>query len=415
MIYTDADVFVYQILDVLVSEYNYQIISVPNNKKDLWLANSKNEEYPLLRLNALASTSIVFEKEYIEKVKAALRFVFKMEDIPLVIINTNEESETFTDLNTRQIIVTDTRISEPNLLTQFPKLQDAIHKVEDNQEECAKCAMHLEKKQYQRIKAARKFSWKKLPLISSVIAAMITFVFIGLVFLHAGDSGIDFATSLVSYGGYYKALVAYHGEFWRIFTMSFFHSDPWLVLFYVIGLIQMGTILEKQYKKGNYFIIFIVSLLVGNLCTYAYDNNDVFLGIGAGVFGIMGSLIPYLWDTKLYKNRLFSTRISQIVLIQVINIMFSTVSYSGILVGLITGCLLGFILYPSKRLENAKKHFVVCLIAIVGMIGYLAYNVNGAYPKHEEFDKRVVSKYRELGFDDYADKIEKCLIGAYEE
>ena len=84
MQYNDEDVFVYQLMDMLVCDYNYKIVNVPGGKRDVWLANDQHERFPMIRLTSAQSTSIVFEKDYISKIKKALSIVIRS-DKPLLI------------------------------------------------------------------------------------------------------------------------------------------------------------------------------------------------------------------------------------------------------------------------------------------------------------------------------------------
>ena len=413
MEFTTADVFVYQILDCLVSEYDYKIVNVPRDKKDIWLANETNAQYPMIRLNAQRSSSTIFEKEYLDKVKSALMMVLNKKTL-LLMINTNEESTSFLEDGYMQVVLTQNGVSDANLFDIFPKLRSALHVVENNEEECARLQHHLQANQMQKLKEARKFKWSTAPKVTIVIAAFCVLVFaiVQLLVYQGGDSWL---ATLVASGGYYKALVVYNHEYWRILTTGFLHLDFITLLFYIMAIFQVGRICEKVYPMWKYAIIFLGSLLIGNIFPLIFDDNIVSFGLGAGLFGALASLVVYARDTKLYKNKMWKMQFNQIILITLISSFLNGNAFSAQIGGFITGLFLSVILYKSENLQVYKKHFAACGVIVLLMLSYAALQVNSAYPQLSELDKAIVKEYNSLGLKDYAKQIETRLNNAYEE
>lgn len=412
MEYSDADVFVYQILDCLVTQYDYKIVNVPRNKKDIWLANDANEKYPMIRLSAVMATSAVFEQDYLAKIKNALSMVLNKQS-PLLIINTNEKSSSFSEGDIVQILINDEQISDETFYDEFPNLKNVLHKVENNQSECARLTRHLESIQMRKLRETRKFRWRDAPQVSIIIAlVMLVIYLLSQLFVSFGYS--DAAGYVVS-GAYYKALVVYANEYWRIITAGFINLDIITVLFYALILYQIGKINEKVYSKGKYALIFFGSLFIGNLFPLLFDNNVVTLGMGAGIFGVLGAFIVYVRDAKLYKNKFAKVQINQIVMVVFISMLLNGTTLSAQLGGLIAGLFISIIVYDSVRLKPYRKHFAICGAIILAMLGYYALQVETAYPEMSELNTKIVKKYKELGLKDYAEHIEKSLKVAYEE
>ncbi|NCC55307.1 MAG: rhomboid family intramembrane serine protease [Erysipelotrichia bacterium] len=412
MEYTNADVFVYQILDCLVTQYDYKIVNVPRNKKDIWLASETNTKYPMIRLSAVVSSSAVFEQDYLSKIKNALSMVLNKKS-PLLVINTNDESRSFVEGDFVQIVMTDEYISDTAILDEFPSLHNALRKVANNQDECARLTRHLESNQMRKMKEARKFRWKDAPKVSCVIALIMLAVY--LIMMAFSLTGATNAENFVAAGAYYKALVVYGHEYWRIFTTGFINLDLITLLFYMLVLYQLGRVCENTYGKMKYALIFFASLFIGNIFPLLFDGNVVSIGMGAGIFGILGAFIVYVRETKLYKNKLARMQINQVLMIAIISMLLNGTMFSAQIGGLLVGIFIAIIVYDSPKLKEYKKHFILCGMMILGMLSYYAIGVDTAYPENSEFDTKIVKKYHTLGLHDYADHIKSYLSVAYEE
>lgn len=412
MEYTNADVFVYQILDCLVTQYDYKIVNVPRNKKDIWLASETNTKYPMIRLSSVVSTSSVFEQDYLSKIKSALSMVLNKQS-PLLIINTNDKSQSFVEGDIVQVLMTDERISDAAIISEFPYLENVLHKVDNNQAECARLTRHLESNQMHKMKEARKFKWSNAPQVSCVIGAIMLAAFLIVQFVFH-PSLADISGYVVA-GGYYKALVVHASEYWRVITTGFINLDIITLLFYIMVLYQVGKFNEKVYVKWKYALIFFGSLFIGNTFPLLFDGNVVSIGMGAGVFGVLAAFIVYVIDAKLYKNKLLRIQINQIVMIAFITMILNSATLSSQVGGLFAGLFISAILYDSKQLKEYKKHFLLCGVIILAMLGYYGLHVDNAYPEIADFDASIVKQYKELGLKDYASHIEGSLKKAYEE
>lgn len=413
MEFTNADVFVYQILDCLVTQYDYKIVNVPRDKKDIWIANEKQEQFPMIRLNPQSVSSTIFERDYLGKIKSALSMVLNKE-APLLMINTNEDSVSFVEEEYIQIVLTADRVSDASLFEAFPKLSNAVKLVEDNEQECKRLQYHLQSNQMHKLKEARKFKWSTAPKVTIIIAAFCVLVF-GIVQLFVYQGNESWLATLVASGGYYKALVVYNQEYWRILTTGFLHLDFITLLFYILAIFQVGHICEKVYPMWKYAIIFLGSLFIGNAFPLVFNDNIVSFGLGAGLFGALAALVVYVRDTKLYKNKLWRMQFNQIVLITLISSFLNGNAFSAQVGGFITGLFLAIIFYHSESLKVYKKHFIACGILLLGILGYSGLQVDSAFPQINELDKAVVQEYETLGFKDYAKQIEARLKSAYEE
>ncbi|TWT94464.1 rhomboid family intramembrane serine protease [Stieleria varia] len=73
--------------------------------------------------------------------------------------------------------------------------------------------------------------------------------------------------SFVDPGEYIQTGDAFHsvreGEVWRIFTPMFLHGDMFHLAFNMIALFMLGSVLERLHGSKKYFVLLMVSYLVG--------------------------------------------------------------------------------------------------------------------------------------------------------
>ncbi len=413
MNYSTEDVFVYQIMDVLVTQYDYKIVNVPRSKKDIWLAKEGNHEFPMIRLNAECTSSSLFERDYLEKIKSALSFVLQ-HDSRLLIINTNKESVSFIEEDMMQVVMTDELISDSHIFEIFPALHNVLHKVSDNKNECARLTRHLETVQMRKQRAQR-FSWKNIPKVSLAISIIAIVAFALLEFIRQQCQDYTSVAPYVVGGAYYKAFVYHLNEYWRFLTTGWIHLDIIILLFYIMILFQIGRICEKEYGRLKYTIIFLVSLVIGNVFPYLFEGNCISMGMGPGIFGILAALLFQVWRKKSYQNPIIKMQINQIILICLISMMYNSISIYALVGGFITGLFIAILCSKDKKVQPYRIHFGICALMILAILGYGFQKVDSAYPQLDDVDDTVIKEYRALGLDGYADYIEKSLKTAYEE
>ena len=415
MQYNDEDLFVYQLMDMLVCEYNYKIVNVPGNKRDVWLANDKHESFPMIRLTSVASTSTIFEKEYLLKVVKALSVIINANK-PLLILNTNKESMGFVEEGIQQVVVGDCFISDNAVVNAFPSILTKIHKVTNNQSECARLMRHLENDQRKKVKEANRFSWKKAPKASIIIAAICVIAYLACkIVSHGSVDSTRWFADVVICGGYYKPLIVYGGEYWRFFTSTFIHYDIFTLLYYSITMYHMGKDIEKHYKFVPFLLIFITSATIGNACTYVFEENVLALGMAGGLFGIYGAYLVYAFENNMFKNPIARFRVTQISMIAMTALIFTGADLAALIGGLCTGIFVSVILSKSAKVKELKKHFVICSMLSVLCLGYGVSNVYNAYPEADKQNTYLIEEYERLGLVKHAEVVDNYLKKAYEE
>lgn len=110
--------------------------------------------------------------------------------------------------------------------------------------------------------------------------------------------GFDFSAKLyapvqmVFYTGMKVNAEVVAGDWWRLPSSMWVHLDFLHIGFNVYGLWVLGRFLEKFYGARRYFLIYMVSGLVGAACSFYF--NDVDSGGASGaLYGLVGALLVF--------------------------------------------------------------------------------------------------------------------------
>ncbi len=81
-----------------------------------------------------------------------------------------------------------------------------------------------------------------------------------------------------------------NGEYWRLFTSMFLHADIMHIISNMIALIIFGAVVENNYSKLEFLLIYFISGLIGNLFSLLLlPLNTISLGASGAIFGLIGA------------------------------------------------------------------------------------------------------------------------------
>jgi membrane associated rhomboid family serine protease len=117
-----------------------------------------------------------------------------------------------------------------------------------------------------RLHFRQHFSVGRLPLVTGLVAV----VAIALYFLtqHLGE-GIVTRDALLVLGAKARARILEDGEAWRLLSANLLHRDAVHLAFNLFALLNVGTVLEGVYRRGDYVLLLVVCGL-GTMLTSAF-------------------------------------------------------------------------------------------------------------------------------------------------
>ena len=163
------------------------------------------------------------------------------------------------------------------------------------------------------------------------------------------------AAFVIRHGGLYPPYVMERGEWWRIFTAGFIHFGAAHLVNNMFILYCMGERLERAVGHIRLALIYMASLLGGNLLSYAMACREaaafhaeyaVSAGASGAVFGMIGGL---LWVVLLHRGHLEGIRAKRIIFMILLMIYYGFTSGGidnwGHIGGVVTGFFAAIVFY----------------------------------------------------------------------
>lgn len=410
----NKDVVLYQIVDCLVEKYNFNVIRFNGQKQDLWLTNPEHTTYPIIRINADISHSTYFEMEYLNSVRNYLDTVIKKE-VDILVINTNKESSEFEENGFLQVLLTETS-ENIMLFSLFPELKKTVQLVENNEQEVRRIFRNLETYRFKKFREQNKAN-KVSSFVNGCIGFLIVMYLITLYLsstISISDSNASQVVSLVMLGGYYKTFIVAANEYWRFLTAGFLHMNAMHLVINLIAFYSLAQVVEKSYKRWQFIIILLGSIIMGSVFNFIFDDNIVAVGVSGGLYGLLATYIVLTIDNQSIKIPQVRSSIFRVLLINIMISLIPGISFSAHLGGFIGGLILGFMLLSNKRLKEYTVHVIASSVLLLIGIGYFIVQNQTIDTPNKVLDAVVVKEIRGIGFTQYADHLEDRLLHFYQ-
>ena len=195
------------------------------------------------------------------------------------------------------------------------------------------------------------------PLIVAVNVVMFVMIFIAQVLLGDPDAPI-------AWGGNYGPLTA-NGDWWRLITALFVHSNMFHLLANLIGLLPPAFILERLVGSVGFAVIYLVAGVFAGLFGLSASPLDVSAGASGAVAGVQGLMLATCLWRLTHPSELAIPLIGFKYLAASAGVfMVYTMAFGdagGAIVGLLIGLLLGLVVAkgvnegrtPAMRLAAA--------------------------------------------------------------
>ncbi len=186
-----------------------------------------------------------------------------------------------------------------------------------------------------------------------LLAAINVIVFIVLTSQGMTEDG----AFLLEHGAMYVPNVTEQGEYYRLFTSMFLHFGFEHLMNNMVVLVLIGWNLELETGKVKYLIIYLVSGFSGNILSAWWEILTADYAISAGasgaVFGLIGAL---LYAAIRNHGRIGEVSGRGIAFMILVSLYYGFTS-SGVdnmahIGGLVTGFLLGILLYRKRNRED---------------------------------------------------------------
>src|SRR5690554_4136670 len=354
------DQSLWKLVHYFVSLKNYSFVQVQDIKDEVWLTNPEHPKYPIIRVSPSSINATFFEKDRIQVIYKAIAKHHKI-DKKLLDIHTKVEEDEEYDEEFIQVSLNEKTTTIPDfLLNTFDDIKMAF-----TQDFNGKQKLKIDEA-FSKTKRKKPSFFEMVPPMTLVFLALTIAVFtvLRLLTLRYED---PVAVSILL-GSYYKIFVVTNYEFWRFLTAGFVHIDFFHILINSIALINLGTITEKIFGQVKFTIILLVSIVVGTVFVFVGQGNSVVVGSSGGLYGLMGALLVYTFESGMIKQPLVRSQFIRILLINLMISLLPSVSLLGHLGGFVAGVLLAIIFSQSKRWAAIRVHTKIAFIGLIALL-----------------------------------------------
>jgi rhomboid protease GluP len=182
---------------------------------------------------------------------------------------------------------------------------------------------------------------KLTPTIFLVTANVAVYIFTSVV---GGDFFQTSTSALLQYGQY--NLSVWNGAYWQLLTSVFVHIDVVHIALNMLFLVIFGLRAEELFSTEEYFTVYMLSGLAGNLLTlFIMPIYTLSAGASGAIFGMYGAGIIYM--RKTFGQSILGALIySFLLLILTAGTGVNIVAHFG---GLAAGLIIGYALAKSRR------------------------------------------------------------------
>lgn len=217
---------------------------------------------------------------------------------------------------------------------------------------------------------------KKSP-VTLFLLAVTTLIFLGMQILYFGRASSSQAVfeSGGMFGNYVKA---YPSQLWRLITPIFVHIGWEHFFFNALALYFVGQMSEQLWGSINFFLLYILSGVMGNVFTLFFTPDVVAAGASTSLFGTFAAIAVLGYFGRNHYLREVGRSYQALILINLLFNLFSpSISLVGHLGGLVGGILCAIFLptVVDKRLFAPSKRFLSFLVYLALLGGLLIFSL----------------------------------------
>ena len=378
----NMDEMVMKLLHYFITEKGYSPVVLHGAKNEIWLENFTND-FGIVRIvtdniyNDEQFNYDIFKTNKIAQKIKQKTFTFRLNILSIYLnIGENVNMENYYHLPKMECI----NIKEINDLDKFEVIKDNFNDITKNtdfKEEGMDLFIKLtgeiaSTNEENNIKAEKIFR-VKTPIITYSLVIINVLVFLSMYIFGNGSTDIN---TLVNFGAIYSPLIK-AGEYYRLLFAGFIHIGIIHLFVNMYSLLAIGTRLESLIGKWKFLIVYLVSLIVGNLMSMLFIGNSISAGASGALFGLFGALLYFGYHYRVYLGSMMASQIIPILLINFSLPFFLSgidlaAHVGGFAAGLLTLWALG-VEYKSNKSD--KINGLILLLMFVIFLVVLAFNI----------------------------------------
>lgn len=214
------------------------------------------------------------------------------------------------------------------------------------------------------------YVYRKKPVITYLALALMVVMYLLMEF----SGGSQNTGILVLFGAKFNPLIA-AGQYWRLVTPIFLHIGLLHLVMNGVAVYFLGRDLEAIYGHFRFLLIFLLSGIMGNVFSFAF-NNAVSAGASTAVFGLFSTIIV-MAKAQPNNSYLQAAARSYRTLI-IINIIFNLFSPGIDLAGHLGGLIGGYFVASALTHPNRNMRIGHGIAGLVLALLILSYGLSRA-------------------------------------
>lgn len=363
------DIITMKLLHYFITNQNYNPVVLHGAKNEIWLENM-NSEYKIIRIvsgyihnNEQLDFDTFKTRKIVKNIK---RKTFNL-TMPVLSIfvdlgdNVNLKEEKDIDFVS---IKNEKDVKKYDFLYKcFPDIDKKLKFTERGMNLFLKITDDINKKNMEEAKRVEELFKPKKPIITYVLIAINVIIFLLGMILNLSDTFINLFAN-------YGPLVT-EGQYYRLFTSMFIHANLFHILFNMYALYLLGSQAEGFFGKGKFLVIYILSGISGSLLSILLNQGAVSVGASGAIFGILGALLYFGYNNRVY---LGNTLIREIVPVILINLAFGFMMtgvdnfahIGGLIGGITTAMAVGF--YSNTGKSDRINGIIITIMLFAFLI-----------------------------------------------
>ena len=191
-------------------------------------------------------------------------------------------------------------------------------------------------------------------------------------------TGLNFerADTLLRFGAMYEPIIRLFPEqIWRLFSAIFVHIGWEHFIVNMISLYFLGRQVEEIFGSKQFFFLYLLSGMMGNLFVFAFTPKVVAAGASTSLYGLFAAIIVLRYATRNpYIQQLGQSYLTLFVINIIGSVLIPGISLAGHIGGAVGGAFLA-VIFPVKweRKMYSTSQRIGAIVLFIVLAVFLCY------------------------------------------
>lgn len=375
--FNEKDMITMKLLHYFITEENYSPVVLHGAKDEIWLENMNND-YKIVRIvsnyihnNEQLNFDIFKTKKIVKSIKKKTLNVNM--NVLSIFIDLGDNVKLHEEKDIDLVYLEDEKDVKKYdfLYKHFPDIDKKLTFKEKGMNLFLKITDDINKKNIEEARRVEEIFKPKVPIVTYILIGINVLIFlVGMLF---GLNNV-FINLFANYGPYITG-----GEYYRLITSAFIHANILHIAFNMYALYLLGSQAESFFGKWKFLIIYLLSAISGSLLSILLNQGAVSVGASGAVFGIMGALLYFGFNYRVY---LGNTLVREIIPVILINLAFGFMvtgvdnfaHIGGLVGGLTTAMAVGL---TTRSGKTDKLNGIIITILLFAFLIFMNFFYQG--------------------------------------